>query len=118
MDFLKLLIPATAACLCNALANMLWKFRFNIHPLKIGRISDVLSMILDIKIITGIMLYVISMLLFFYMLSNFKLSIIIPVTCLTYIFNIIISYQVFFFSCYSDAGGFRIKYRTTGNTCR
>lgn len=95
MEFLRLLVPAFFACLCNALANMFWKLRFDAKPLAITNINDFLDLIFNTKIILGMSLYGISMLLFFYMLSNFKLSIIIPVTCMTYVFNILIAYFIF-----------------------
>lgn len=95
MDFLKLLIPAVIACTCNALANMFWKMRFDKVPLKLNSVQDICGLLLSPHIWGGICCYGGSMLLFFYMLSNFKLSSIMPVTCMTYIFNIIIAKVVF-----------------------
>lgn len=95
MDFIKLFIPATFACSCNAAANMFWKMHFDKEPFLLKSVSDFLSMIGSIFIWAGIGCYVCSMLLFFYMLSNFKLSAVTPVTCMTYIFNIIIAKTVF-----------------------
>lgn len=95
MGFLKLLIPASIACICNALANMFWKMRFDKIPLSIRSIQDVGGLLISPHIWAGLCCYGCSMLLFFYMLSNYKLSSIMPVTCMTYIFNIVIARVVF-----------------------
>ena len=95
MSFVRLFVPACIACSCNAMANMFWKFRFNVKPLSFKNGADILDLILSPYIWLGIMCYGISMLLFFYMLSNYKLSAIMPVTCMTYIFNIAIARFVF-----------------------
>lgn len=98
MSFLRLLIPASIACLCNALANMLWKMQFDKKPISRDAFSSFRSFVdffLTPNIIGGVLLYIGSMLLFFYMLSNFKLSQVIPITVLTYVFNIVIAVAVF-----------------------
>jgi drug/metabolite transporter (DMT)-like permease len=95
MEFIRLFIPAFVACTCNALANMLWKMRFDKIPLKLDSIKNILDLIVSPHIWGGVICYGGSMLLFFYMLSNFRLSAIMPVTCMTYIFNIIIARVVF-----------------------
>ena len=95
MSFVKLFIPACLACSCNAFANMFWKFRFDKVPLSLKSINDILGVLTSFYIWIGIGLYVGSMLLFFYMLSNFKLSAMMPVICMTYIFNIVIAKVVF-----------------------
>lgn len=95
MSFLKLLIPATIACTCNALANMFWKMRFDKIPLSVKSLQDIGGLLMSPHIWGGVCCYGCSMLLFFYMLSNFKLSAIMPVTCMTYVFNIIIARVVF-----------------------
>lgn len=95
MYFLKLFIPAVLACTCNAMANMFWKMQFDKKPLSITSIRSIFELILSGKIILGVCCYGVSMLIFFYMLSNFKLSAIMPVTCMTYIFNILIARYVF-----------------------
>lgn len=95
MGFLRLFIPAAIACTCNALANMFWKMRFDKIPLRIKSFQDVGGLLISPHIWAGVCCYGCSMLLFFYMLSNFKLSAIMPVTCMTYIFNILIARFVF-----------------------
>lgn len=95
MTFLKLLIPASIACTCNALANMFWKMRFDKNPLSLKSAQDIIGLMVSPHIWAGVCCYGCSMLLFFYMLSNFKLSSIMPVTCMTYIFNIVIARFVF-----------------------
>lgn len=95
MSFIGLLIPAFIACTCNALANMFWKIRFDKTPLSLASFQDLVGLIRSWHIWVGIGCYGMSMLLFFYMLSNYKLSSIMPVTCMTYIFNVIIAKVVF-----------------------
>jgi len=95
MGFLKLFIPASIACICNALANMFWKIRFDKSPLSIKTIQDIRGLLVSPHIWAGLCCYGCSMLLFFYMLSNYKLSSIMPVTCMTYIFNIVIARVIF-----------------------
>jgi drug/metabolite transporter (DMT)-like permease len=51
--------------------------------------------VLNFNVILGMFLYFISMLLFFYLLSNFRLSIVIPVTGLTYVLNLLAAYAIF-----------------------
>lgn len=93
--FIKLLIPAFFACTCNALANMFWKIRFDKVPLAFGSLQDIVGLVTSPHIWAGVGCYGCSMLLFFYMLSNYKLSAIMPVTCMTYVFNIVIARLVF-----------------------
>ena len=100
MNFSSLLLPAIVACSCNALANMFWKMRFDKVPLSLSSIQDLLDLLKAWQIWIGIGCYGVSMLLFFYMLSHYKLSSIMPVTCMTYIFNIIIA-RFFFYESIS-----------------
>ncbi len=93
--FIKLLIPAFIACTCNAFANMFWKMRFDKVPLSFKSMQDIIGIITSPFIWGGVGCYCCSMLLFFYMLSNYKLSAIMPVTCMTYVFNIVIARVVF-----------------------
>lgn len=95
MGFLGLLIPASIACICNALANMFWKMRFDKIPLSIKSVQDIGGLLISPHIWAGLCCYGCSMLIFFYMLSNYKLSSIMPVTCMTYIFNIVIARVIF-----------------------
>ena len=95
MNFIKLLVPAFLACSCNALANMFWKFRFDKVPLSLKSAGDFWGLISSPYIWIGVIFYGCSMLLFFFMLSNFKLSAMMPVLCMTYILNIVIAKIVF-----------------------
>ena len=83
---LTLVVPVVLATLLNAVANTVWKIYFQKGEFSYTSFSSVLSLF-NIYIISGILCYVGSMLLFFYMLSKFDLSVIIPLTALTYIFN-------------------------------
>lgn len=95
MSFIGLIIPAFIACICNAMANMFWKMRFDKTPLSLTSVRDIAGLVCSWQIWAGIGCYGASMLLFFYMLSNYKLSSIMPVTCMTYIFNVVIAKAVF-----------------------
>lgn len=95
MTILKLLVPIILATFLNATANTLWKMHFSEHPFSIQSISDVTTLFISAKIILGILCYFCSMLLFFYLLSNYQLSLVIPLTALTYIFNFIAAYLIF-----------------------
>jgi len=95
MNTLKLLIPISFACFCNASANTLWKMQFSKNPINFSSISAILMTIFSMQVIGGMILYTISMVLFFYLLSNYKLSEVIPLTCLTYVFNLIAAYFIF-----------------------
>ena len=95
MEIFKLLIPAISASMCNTIANLFWKIEFARQPLNITSIKKIFILFFSVNIMIGIFFYGISMLLFFYMLSNFKLSLIIPLTAFTYIFNILLAYVVF-----------------------
>jgi len=95
MSFRKLIVLAAIACICNTTANTLWKIQFNKKPLNISCFSDIIHTFLTANIIGGVFFYLFSMLLFFYMLSHFNLSVIVPVTSLTYVFNIIAAYFIF-----------------------
>jgi uncharacterized membrane protein len=95
MNIIKLLLPAVLACVCNSSANTLWKLRFNKNPINFGSFDAVFKTVFNFNIIFGIMLYFLSMILFFYLLSNFKLSIVIPITGLTYVLNLLMAYMVF-----------------------
>lgn len=95
MAFFRLLVPASIACVCNAFANMFWKMRFDKIPLSLKSLQDIAGLLRSPYIWAGLCCYGCSMLLFFYMLSNYKLSSIMPVTCMTYIFNIVIARVVF-----------------------
>ncbi|MBU0487212.1 MAG: EamA family transporter [Bacteroidetes bacterium] len=94
-EIIKVLIPVTIASLFNAAANTLWKIHFLKVPFRIKSFSEFWALAFNPYIIGGILFYVASMGLFFYMLSNFKLSLIIPLTALTYLFNIASAYFIF-----------------------
>ena len=95
MHFTKLLLKVSFACLCNAGANTLWKMQFNKTPLSIKNISDAINTLFTLHIIGGIFLYIISMLIFFHLLSAYKLSEVVPLTCLTYIFSMFAAHFIF-----------------------
>lgn len=95
MNFVKLFISAFIACIFNACANMFWKFRLNRVPFSFKSISDLFNLASSIYIWIGLLLYGCSTLLFFYMLSNFKLSAMMPVCCMSYILNIAVARLVF-----------------------
>lgn len=95
MNFIKMVIPIILACFCNACANTFWKIQFSRNKFTIDGISSIIKTFLSYNIIIGVLFYVVSMLIFFYLLSNYKLSEVVPLTALTYIFNILSAYYIF-----------------------
>ncbi len=95
MGILKLAIPALLSSLCNASANALWKSQLSAQPLSLSSFSGFIHSVFTMKIIGGVICYGISMLLFFYILSNFRLSQAVPFLATTYIFNFILAAAVF-----------------------
>lgn len=95
MSILKLLIPILLATLLNAAANTFWKLELATNPFTFQNPGNIISLFLSFKIILGIIFYGISMILFFYLLSHYQLSLVIPLTALTYIFNFLAAYMVF-----------------------
>lgn len=95
MEFFKIFIPVCLACFCNASANTLWKLEFSKNPINFTKISELFSTLFNLYILGGILFYMLSMFLFFYLLSNYKLSVVIPLTGMTYFFNIISAYFIF-----------------------
>ena len=95
MEFIKIVIPAFSACMCNAIANYFWKTELAKNPFNISSLSKIISLFFCFNIIIGIFFYIISMMLFLYMLSNFKLSLIVPLTVFTYVLNILSAYIIF-----------------------
>ena len=91
MNILKLAIPALLSSLCNASANALWKTQLSMRPMNTESITSFFASILNVRIIGGAAFYGVSMLLFFYILSNFRLSQAIPFLATTYVFNFIIA---------------------------
>lgn len=95
MKLLSLAIPAIISSMCNSFANALWKTQFLEAPLNTSSILAFIESAFHWRIITGIALYGISMLLFFYVLSHFQLSQAVPFLATTYIFNFLIAAVVF-----------------------
>lgn len=91
MNILMLAVPAFIACACNSLANALWKAQFIVAPLQTSSISAFLNSVLNVRIFAGIACYGISLLLFFYLLSTYRLSQVVPFLASTYIFNFLIA---------------------------
>jgi len=94
MSFFNVLLPTTIACALNAIANGLWKVQFQKQPLVL-KLDILLTTLMSPYIIFGIGCYVVSMLIFFYLISNYSLSIVIPLTAMTYIFNMFLAFVVF-----------------------
>ena len=91
---MRLFILAVLALLssgCNSVANALWKTQFQIMPLRFDSLKVLILSVLQWRIVAGVLCYVVSMLLFFYLLSNYRLSQVIPFLATTYIFNFLIA---------------------------
>ena len=91
MNILMLALPALLSSACNASANALWKTQFLETPLQTDSIYALIRSVLHWRIIGGMACYGVSMLLFFYLLSHYKLSQVVPFLATTYIFNFIIA---------------------------
>ena len=89
-----LIIPVLLATMLNTVANTLWKIYFQKYQFSYISFMSIFDLF-NMYIISGVLCYVGSMLLFFYMLSRFELSVIIPLTALTYIFNMMAAYFIF-----------------------
>lgn len=94
MIFIHLLVPTTIACALNAFANVLWKLQFQKQPLVL-KLETIIHLIISPYIVIGVGCYVLSMLIFFYLLSNYALSMIIPLTAMTYMFNMLLAFIIF-----------------------
>jgi len=81
--------------MCNTVANYFWKIELAKNPFDASSLGKILSTFFSLNIIIGIFFYITSMMLFLYMLTHFKLSIIAPLTAMTYIFNISMAYLLF-----------------------
>lgn len=95
MGILKLAIPALLSSLCNASANALWKSQLSAQPLSLSSVPEFIHSVFTLKIMGGVICYGVSMLLFFYILSNYRLSQAVPFLATTYIFNFILAVVVF-----------------------
>ena len=82
---------ACFACMCNACANALWKAQFNAIPLKTGTVMGFLGSVFRMKILLGVVCYGASMVIFFYLLSNCRLSQVVPFLAMTYVFNMAVA---------------------------
>lgn len=86
---------ALLASACNSVANALWKAQFVQIPLQTNSFQDFLNSVVRWRIFAGMLCYGISMLLFFYLLSNYKLSRVAPYLAMTYVFNFLIATLLF-----------------------
>lgn len=95
MGFGKLILFGALSSLCNTAANALWKSEFAVRPIEFSSLQKILSTFFSLPILAGIFFYIASMMIFFYLLSNFKLSMVIPVLSLTYLFNMVSAVAIF-----------------------
>ena len=93
--FLTLVLPVAFACLLNAAGNSLWKYQFQKTPFLYTNISDNLHFLASPVVWGGIISFTTSMLLIFMLLSKHNISYIVPLTALTYVFNILAAYLIF-----------------------
>lgn len=91
----KLVIPVLLFCCLNTAGNSLWKYQFTKTPVTLSNLNENIHLLWSPYILLGIFSYVSSMIIFFFLLSNFKMSYIVPVTALTYIFNILVAVLFF-----------------------
>lgn len=89
-----LIIPVILTTLLNAIANATWKVYFHKVPFSCNSFYSILELF-NIYILFGIFCYGISMMSFFYLLSRYELSFLVPLTALTYVFNMLAAYFIF-----------------------
>lgn len=95
MNIVKLVLPALMSSACNSIANALWKTQFSYKPFQAESFQLLIQSVFNWRVIGGVCCYGMSMLLFFYLLSHYKLSQVIPFLATTYVFNFIIAAFVF-----------------------
>ena len=88
---LKLFFLAIINSACNTLANSFWKYQFEKQPLDTSSFIDIVRTSFNINVILGILFYCGSMLTFFYLLSNYKLSTVVPILSVNYILNLLVA---------------------------
>lgn len=95
MILFKLFLLAMINSLCNTLANALWKYQFSRQALDVSSMGKLIKTCFQLNIFLGVFFYVVSMLTFFYLLSNYKISSVIPLLAMNYIFNLLAAYILF-----------------------
>ncbi|QTH42326.1 EamA family transporter [Cohnella sp. LGH] len=81
--------------MCNTVGNTLWKYYFAKHTVSFSSVGSILSILFSFQVILGVVFYFGSMLLFLFLLSRNNLSLVIPLTSLTYILNICAGVLIF-----------------------
>lgn len=91
----KLFLLAMINSLCNTLANASWKYQFSKQALDVSSIGGIIKTCFQFNVLLGVFFYAVSMLTFFYLLSNYKISSVIPLLAMNYIFNLVVAYIFF-----------------------
>jgi len=95
MEFLKIVLPMSMACLCNTIANTLFKIELSKNPLNLTSLMDIIKTFTSVKVLIGVGFYGLSLLIFMHTLSRYKMSIVVTMTSMTYIFNFVVAFLIF-----------------------
>lgn len=95
IHLMKVVYLVLVSSLLGTLGNMLWKMQFSRQPLDLSSIPSIVSTFLSWKVLIGGIFYFCSMIMFFYLLSNFRMSVIIPLQSITYILNLFVAFALF-----------------------
>jgi drug/metabolite transporter (DMT)-like permease len=92
---MKVVFLVAITSVLSTLGNILWKMQFSKQPLDLSSVTAIAYTFISWKVLLGIASYFISMVLFFYLLSNFKMSVVIPLQAMTYILNVAVAFTMF-----------------------
>ncbi|TLS52053.1 hypothetical protein FE782_11830 [Paenibacillus antri] len=92
---MKIVYLVLVSSLLSTVGNLLWKWQFSKHPLDLSSIASIAGTFMSWKVLLGGLGYFCSMVLFFYLLSNYKMSVIIPLQSITYLLNLAVAVALF-----------------------
>lgn len=92
---MKLVLLVIVSSLLSTAGNFLWKLRFSKQPLDVVTFASLADTFFSWKVLLGGACYFCSMILFFYLLSNYKMSVVIPLQSITYILNVSVAFFAF-----------------------
>ncbi|MCI3922748.1 EamA family transporter [Paenibacillus sp. TRM 82003] len=85
---MKLISLALVSSLLCTVGNFLWKLHFSKRPFELASAVSWFETFLSWRVLLGGACYFSSMVLFFYLLSNYKMSVVAPLQSLTYLLNV------------------------------
>lgn len=88
----RLFIIAMINSVFNTLGNAAWRYQFSRQALDVSSISAIIRTCFQFYVFVGVFFYGLSMLIFFYLLSNYKMSSVVPLSAMNYIFNLLVAH--------------------------